>query len=94
MPNIEIHGLNEGEAINKRLAMGIIIRRKAPELAEIVVVTIFSDVCQAFINNEPQPYLRICSSSPDHLEKLKEILIPLNMDIETLELKEFIPAKK
>lgn len=77
MPNIEIHGLNEGEALNKSLAIGFIVKREAPELMGIAVITRHNDICHGLDSSESQPYLRICSTDPAHIEKLKTILVSL-----------------
>ena len=102
MPNIEIHGVDDGW----RTANGYmvksqpkllgdifsIIETKVPELKNEAVVTICNDSCFDRYRKQ-QPFLRICSSQIDHLEKVVEVLKPLGLDIDTQELENFYPKE-
>ena len=91
MPNIEIHGMNRTDSSVLAKNVFVAISQEAPELTEIVVITLSDDYC---LNEkgEQKPYFRIASTKPEHHEVLKKVLAQFKMDIETLDLKEFIPA--
>ncbi len=93
MPNVEVHGLSrtDSSVLAKRVFEAI--GEEAPELKDIAVITLCDDFC-IDAQGKQQPYFRISSSKPEHHETLKKVLARFNMDIETLDLKEFIPAQK
>lgn len=91
MPNIEIHGLNRTDSSVLAKEVFDAIEQEVPELMEIAVITLSDDFCFN-AKGEPQPYFRIASTKAEHYEALKKVLAQFKMDIETLDLKEFIPA--
>lgn len=88
MPNIEIHGLSNSEAhgvckqIFDMFAGGLYV--------DEMVVTIFTtEVTDA--RGTSRPFLRLANSYRAHTREIVERLKSLNMDIERIELSEFIP---
>jgi len=93
MPNIEIHGLfwrgiTKSELRNKiwRLFDG------KPFQADMVVSEIATDVSD--VRGTEQPFLRLVSTLSPHTEEIMAQLETLNMDIEWLELKKFVPKRE
>jgi hypothetical protein len=91
MPNIEIHGeytVEEGNALLQK----IFARFKGKPYVDETVVT-FSRDHVVDKDGFRQPFIRLVNSYQEHTNEIIEILQTLNMDIEHLELKAFIPKK-
>lgn len=87
MPNVEIHGLERGEAYDIRRQ---IFEMFADDFAAEMVVTIYAtEVVDA--KGSRQPFLRLANSCETHTCEIIGRLKTLGMDIERLELFEFIP---
>lgn len=91
MPNIEVHGLDRARAtfIGKKIFE--IICKQLSELIDDVVVTRCSDSC-IDLNENPQPFLRICGPDIEEIKKIAEVLKELKIDIEILQLTDFVAA--
>jgi|GEM_PF-6726561 len=91
MPNIELHGLDRSGAELFKYAIFKAIGEEDQKLQADAVVTICNDYC-VDAQKRARPYMRICCTDPQQIEKLKKILAPIALDKEILLLKEFIPA--
>lgn len=89
MPNIEIHGLvgQEGEL---RMRIFDLFKDK-PYVDEMVITSIEDFVIDR--KGFSQPFIRLVNSCQEHTEEIIEMLKTLNVDIEHLELKAFIPKQ-
>ena len=94
MPNIEVHGLTINDAIRIRKEIYAIFNQK-PYLEEITVE--FHPTQARDHKLVSRPYLRIVTSRGDDqriVQEILETLESLNMDIEHIEIKRFIPKEK
>jgi len=92
MPNIEIHGLEHDKA---EILRGWFFEAFSSEpYVDDMVVTIYSTEVVGR-NGVKQPFLRLVSTKKaDETEEIVAGLKVLNMDIERVELAEFIPKLK
>jgi len=94
MPNIEIHGYGIGFDKKPREIFAQIVKALEGEsYADEAVVTVCQD-STTDLNLKHKPFLRICSSEYEDqvlaaLEKAE-----INMDIEVMPIKKFIPVKE
>lgn len=88
MPNVEIHGLDKGAARGARKQ--IFDMFAGGSYVDEMVVTIYpTEVTNA--KGTSQPFLRLANSCQAHTGEIIKRLKALGMDIERLELAEFIP---
>lgn len=90
MPNVEIHGLRPAKAEELRGRIFALFQDE-PYADEMVVTTCLTIVRDRHGND--QPFLRLCESPPPHTEEILGRLGVLGMDIEVLDLADFIPKK-
>ncbi|HUS50370.1 MAG TPA: hypothetical protein VMZ91_09405 [Candidatus Paceibacterota bacterium] len=89
MPNIEIHGMEKQMAEKER--ENIFELFKGKEYVRDIVVTIFpTDVRDRC--NRKLAFIRLVSS--DHLREATVLLLELGLDLEILELQQFIGGGK
>jgi len=86
MTNIEVYGITNG--ITKKLIQINKIMENTAFEKDYVITFIKSTVTDR--DDQPKPFIRVVST-PENIDNVVELLKPLNMDIEVLELKEFIP---
>ena len=94
MPNIEIHGYKGQlwmEGVQKKDE--ILHLLKHSNFKDEAVVTLCNDAC-VDVYGKPQPYLRICGTIIEQLDKIVEILEPIKMDKEVLVITKFILKKE
>jgi hypothetical protein len=90
MPNIEIHGLNNEEGENLRQKIVKLFKTKSWE-DEYVVTLIPSSVTDK--NSTRQPFIRLVTTPSLDNDAIVAELEKLEIDIELLELKKFIPKQ-
>lgn len=91
MPNIEIHGLHQQEAEEVRSRIFDLFK-DVPYVGEMVVTICITEVRDQ--SGQDQPFLRLISTPAPYIGEIKEKLQTLGIDIERLELKEFIPKQE
>lgn len=91
--NIEIHGDFGNPNVPSLLRHRIFdLFSDKPYVTEMVVTVSTDYVCD--IKRIKQPFIRLFNSRQEHIEEILEMLKTLNIDIEYLELKRFIPKKQ
>lgn len=93
MPNIEMHGLNEGDL--RDMYDQLVSRFRGANYASEVVITGVRSAVRD-LSNEFQPFLRIYLTTDGLtacLSDMKERLADIELDIEIIPLLEFIPKK-
>ena len=93
MPNVEIHGLNWRDAVVLRRKVFELFKDK-PYVTEMVV-TIYRTIVTNR-NGNSKPFFRLVNSCQEHETEITNGLHNtfLRMDIEHLDMKDFIPAKE
>lgn len=93
MPWIEIHGKGRTDGTKLKEEIFELVEKYAHDLLDKIEVELFDSHC---VNSkeEHKPHLRICSSDFAEVNRLVAILKKLKINISTLKLSGFIPAKK
>lgn len=91
MPNIEIYGLTDEEALSMEEKIKELFNGK-PWEDEYVITTISSKVQDK--KGQNMPFLRLCSTASTHTMEIFHALEKLNIDIELLNLGYFFPKKE
>lgn len=91
VPNIEIHGLPQKDA--EELGKRIFYLFGDVSYINKMVVTIFPTIVKD-VNWQDQPFLRLANSCQKHSKEILKRLETLNIDVEHVGLKKFIPKKK
>lgn len=92
-PHIEIHCLSEEKARERKRVILEIIKNDFSGLFSGALV---SHCKNTGMDTEEccQPFLRVFSDDSWHLERLAEILLPLNLDTQFVLLYKFCPKQK
>ena len=88
MPNIEIHGLPEGDA--KTMSSQVERLLRTSPVAETAVIDRYDDVVTD-LKGYPKPFFRILCIDETEEKLVVGLLTPLNLEFEMLPLRAFIP---
>ncbi len=90
MPNIEIHGMPESEARLTVRRIAALLRNSS--FVKEVVISLCNDIVLDLEGND-QPYLRVFCNDGSKAKEVVLTLDPLKIDIELIQIWDFIPKK-